>query len=60
MIAAGAVIGAVQAALPLDPLENRILLCHALDITRVGLITHSERCLTGAEAASGPGVPLRR
>ena len=60
MIAAGAVIGAVQAALPLDPLENRILLCHALDITRVGLITQSERCLTGAEAASVNALVERR
>ena len=51
MIAAGASIGSLQAGLPLDPLENRILLCHAVGITRVGLITQSERQLTGDEAA---------
>jgi len=51
MIAAGASIGSLQAGLPLDPLENRILLCHALGITRVGLITQSERQLTSEEAA---------
>ena len=60
MIAAGAAIGAVQAALPLDPLENRILLCHALGITRVGLITQSERTLTGAEAAGLNVLVARR
>ena len=51
MISAGASIAALQAGLPLDPLENRILLCHALGITRVGLITQSERQLTSEEAA---------
>ena len=50
MIAAGATIGTLQATLPLEPLENRILLCHALGISRVGLITQSERALTEAEA----------
>ena len=60
MIAAGQAIGAVQAALPLDPLENRILLCHALAITRVGLITQSERTLTEAEAASLNALVARR
>jgi release factor glutamine methyltransferase len=42
-IAAGATVGALQAALPLDALENRILLCHALGLTRVGLITQGGR-----------------
>ena len=49
-IEAGASIRQLQATLPLDPLENRILLCHALGITRVGLITQSERTLTKEEA----------
>jgi len=60
MIAAGASIGSLQAGLPLDPLENRILLCHALGITRVGLITQSERQLTGDEAARLSGLVGRR
>ena len=60
MIAAGATIAAVQAALPLDPLENRILLCHALGINRVGLITQSERALTDAEAAALNALVARR
>ena len=49
-ISAGASIGSLQASLPLDPLENRILLCHALGISRVGLITQSERELSADEA----------
>ena len=60
MIAAGASIASLQAGLPLDPLENRILLCHALGITRVGLITQSERQLTDAEAARLSGLVGRR
>ena len=60
MIAAGAAIGSLQAALPLDALENRILLCHALGITRVGLITQSERMLTEAEAHALAGLVERR
>jgi release factor glutamine methyltransferase len=59
-IAAGATVGAVQAALPLDPLENRILLCHALGLTRVGLITQSHRVLTSAEAAALNALVARR
>ncbi|HZV65387.1 MAG TPA: peptide chain release factor N(5)-glutamine methyltransferase [Telluria sp.] len=60
MIAAGATVGTLQAALPLDPLENRILLCHALGLTRVGLITQSERRLTGIEAAALAALVERR
>jgi release factor glutamine methyltransferase len=50
-IAPGLTVGALQAGLPLEPLENRILLCHVLGLSRVGLITGSERALTGDEAA---------
>ncbi len=59
-IQAGATVGAVQAALPLDPLENRILLCHALGLTRVGLITQSHRVLTSEEAATLDALVARR
>lgn len=59
-IAAGATVGAVQAALPLDPLENRILLCHALGLTRIGLITQSHRALTAAEAEALTALVARR
>ncbi|RJG15857.1 peptide chain release factor N(5)-glutamine methyltransferase [Massilia cavernae] len=59
-ILAGATIGALQAGLPLGPLENRILLCHALGLTRVGLITQSGRALTEAEAATLAQLVERR
>jgi len=60
MIAAGATVGALQAALPLEPLENRILLCHALGLNRVGLITQSERVLDAGEAAALDALVERR
>jgi release factor glutamine methyltransferase len=60
MVASGATVKALQAALPLDALENRILLCHALDLTRVGLITQSERAVTPEEAATLSALVARR
>jgi release factor glutamine methyltransferase len=59
-IAAGSTVGALQASLPLDPLENRILLCYALKLTRVGLITNSERVLNEDEAARLAALVARR
>jgi release factor glutamine methyltransferase len=50
-IHAGTPLGAVQASLPLDPLENRILLCHATGLTRVQLITRADQPLDEAQAA---------
>lgn len=47
---AGCTLATVLKTAPLDALENRILLCHALRITRVQLITQSERRLDLAEA----------
>jgi release factor glutamine methyltransferase len=47
----GTTVKAAQMALPLDPLENRILLCHATGLTRVQLITQAERALGDDEAA---------
>jgi release factor glutamine methyltransferase len=35
---------------PLDPLENRILICHALGLTRVQLFTHDQRVISHNEA----------
>jgi release factor glutamine methyltransferase len=59
-IQAGATIRQLLAALPLEPLENRILLCHALGISRVSLITQSERALSSAEAAHLDALVQRR
>jgi release factor glutamine methyltransferase len=47
----GTLLGAAQAALPLDPLENRILLCHATGLTRVQLITRADQALSPDQAA---------
>ena len=60
MIEAGATLGQVRLSLPLDPLENRILLCHALRLPRVALITQSERVLTPEEAALLAALVQRR
>jgi release factor glutamine methyltransferase len=56
----GATIAAVQAGLPLDPLENRILLCEATGLTRVQLITQGDRALTADEAARLDDLVARR
>jgi release factor glutamine methyltransferase len=49
-IQAGARLQELQASLPLDPLENRILLCHATGLSRVQLITRADQALSEAEA----------
>lgn len=59
-IAPGSTVGALQAALPLAPLENRILLCHALGLTRVGLITQAQRILSAPEAQALEALVERR
>ncbi|MBW8899169.1 MAG: peptide chain release factor N(5)-glutamine methyltransferase [Massilia sp.] len=56
----GTSIAAVQAGLPLDPLENRILLCHATGLTRVQLITQGDRPLAPDEAARLDDLVARR
>jgi release factor glutamine methyltransferase len=60
MIAAGATVGQLQIQPTLDPLDNRILLCHALGLTRVGLITQSDRALTAEEALRFNDLVQRR
>lgn len=60
MIEAGATLGQLRLSLPLDPLENRILLCHALGLQRVALITQSERVLSAEEAARLEALVRRR
>ncbi|HEX8787868.1 MAG TPA: peptide chain release factor N(5)-glutamine methyltransferase, partial [Telluria sp.] len=56
----GASVKALLTALPLDPLENRILLCHATGLSRVQLITQSERPLDAGEAQRLAGLVRRR
>ncbi|MGJ7915157.1 peptide chain release factor N(5)-glutamine methyltransferase [Massilia sp. LXY-6] len=50
----------LQASLPLDPLENRILLCHATGLSRVQLITRAEQALDEAQAARLETLVRRR
>lgn len=59
-IAAGATLGTVLKRPPIAPLEARILLAHALQLSRVQLITQSERALTGEEATSLSALFQRR
>ncbi|MCP1574772.1 release factor glutamine methyltransferase [Herbaspirillum rubrisubalbicans] len=57
---AGCTLATVLKTAPLEPLENRILLCHALRLTRVQLITQSERRLDAAESESLTALYARR
>ncbi|MFT5642728.1 MAG: release factor glutamine methyltransferase [Janthinobacterium sp.] len=59
-IAAGSTLSALQIGPLLGPLENRMLLCHVLGLTRVQLITQSERVLSRDEAAQLSNLIERR
>jgi release factor glutamine methyltransferase len=59
-IEAGATVKALQASLPFEPLENRILLQHALGIARVALITQADRALDAEEAGRLSALVQRR
>jgi release factor glutamine methyltransferase len=59
-IDAGATVKELQAGLPLDPLENRILLCHATGLSRVQLITRADQGLTEDQAERLAGLVRRR
>ncbi|MEC5159906.1 release factor glutamine methyltransferase [Janthinobacterium sp. CG_23.3] len=59
-VAAGSTLASLQARPPLDPVDNRILLCHALGLSRVGLITQSQRTLSADEAARLSALLARR
>ena len=59
-IAAGVTLGALQTQSLLDPLDNRVLLCHALALSRVNLITQSERALDAEQAARFAALVQRR
>jgi release factor glutamine methyltransferase len=59
-IAPGSTIDALLKNAPLNPLETRILLTYALELTRVQLITQSERRLTEDEAQHLSALLQRR
>lgn len=60
MLRAGISLAAALRSAPLDALENRILLGHALQLSRIQLITQSERLLSDSEAASLNALFQRR
>jgi len=51
LVSPGITLGALQRQALLDPVDQRILVCHALGITRTALITQSERALSEDEAS---------
>jgi release factor glutamine methyltransferase len=57
---AGRSIAEVLAQSPLDALDSRVLLCHALGLTRVQLITRADHLLTDTEAARLDDLLARR
>lgn len=59
-VAPGTTLAALQRMPLLDPVDQRILVCHALGITRTALITQSDRALTGDEAARVSALLQRR
>ena len=60
LVASGTTLAALQRTALLNPVDQRILLCHALGITRTALITQSDRALTDDEAARVSAVLQRR
>lgn len=59
-VLSGISLAAVLRNAPLDTLENRILLGHALQLSRIQLITQSERLLTDDEAVRLTALYRRR
>ena len=57
---AGRSIAEVLAQSPLDALDTRVLLCHALHLTRVQLITRADHLLNDTEAARLEALLARR
>lgn len=59
-IASSSTLGALLKSAPLSPLENRILIAYALQLTRVQLITQSERIISANEAHQLSALFARR
>ncbi|QBE67237.1 peptide chain release factor N(5)-glutamine methyltransferase [Pseudoduganella lutea] len=59
-VAPGTTLAALQRMPLLDPVDQRILVCHALGISRTALITQSDRALTEDEAARISALLQRR
>ncbi|MGB9990309.1 peptide chain release factor N(5)-glutamine methyltransferase [Pseudoduganella rhizocola] len=50
LVAPGTTLGALQRQPLLDPVDQRLLVCHALGLSRTALITQSERVLNEEES----------
>ncbi|WP_343726264.1 peptide chain release factor N(5)-glutamine methyltransferase [Herbaspirillum huttiense] len=59
-VTAGITLGALQRKPLIDPVDQRILVCHALGISRTALITQSDRVLSAEEAALVSALLQRR
>ncbi len=59
-IQAGTNIATILRQSSLNPLETRILLMHALQLTRIQLITQDERCVNAEQAQQLSALFLRR
>ncbi len=59
-VTAGITLGALQRKPLLDPVDQRILVCHALGLSRTALITQSDRALSAEEAARVASLLQRR
>jgi len=59
-IQAGVTLAALQRQSLLEALDNRVLLCHALELNRIALITQSERALSADEAQRFAALVQRR
>ncbi|MYM29155.1 peptide chain release factor N(5)-glutamine methyltransferase [Duganella sp. CY15W] len=59
-IQAGVTLAALQRQSLLEALDNRVLLCHALELNRIALITQSERALSEDEAQRFAALVQRR
>ena len=60
VIDAGASVATVLKNAPLEPLENRILLMHVMQLTRTQLITQDQRTLDAQQAQQLSGLFQRR
>jgi len=60
LVEAGVSLGALQRQPLLDPVDQRILVCHALGLSRTALITQSGRVLDAQEAAAVSALLQRR
>jgi release factor glutamine methyltransferase len=60
LVAPGTTLGALQRQPLLDPVDQRLLVCHALGLSRTALITQSGRVLSEAEALGISALLQRR